>query len=344
MAPDVLARKLGANPRLRTGALGRTLDQVRPAAGADVMATGIVSTGLLLDGQETLSKITLVIAAVIWVALAVLLPLRAVRDPARFRADARGPAALTGSVATAVLGTRLVLLGWAWAGIVALLIALVAWAVLLGPVLASWRSPTVGTSLLLSVSAESLAVLVATLAQPERARWLLIAALVLFGLGLGFYAFVISRFDLRQLAVGHGDHWFTGGALGISTLAAAKIADSARVLGSAVGRGPALEDIAIGLWVLTMLWLVVLLFAEARWRRFRYDARRWSTAFPLGMYSVCSFAVGTLAHVSPITTFARVWVWIGFASWAVILAATVPRAIELVRGHEPPSAEAPSPA
>jgi hypothetical protein len=35
--------------------------------------------------------------------------------------------------------------------------------------------------------------------------------------------FVISRFDLRQLVVGHGDHWITGGALAISTLAAGKI-------------------------------------------------------------------------------------------------------------------------
>jgi tellurite resistance protein TehA-like permease len=342
VAPGVLAGKLAASPRLRTGGLGRTLDWAQPAAGADVMATGIVSTGLSLDGQETLSKITLGIAACIWVALAILLPLRAARNPAGFRADARSPGALTGSVATAVLGTRLVLLGWAWAGIVALLIALVLWAVLLGPVLASWRSPTVGTSLLLSVSAESLAVLVATLAEPEQARWLVIAALVLFGIGLGFYAFVISRFDLRQLAVGRGDHWITGGALGISTLAAAKIVDSARVLGSFVG-GRVLEAIAIGLWVLTMMWLLVLLFAEARWRRFHYDARRWSTVFPLGMYSVCSFAVGALAHLSPITSFARVWLWIGFASWAVVFAATIPRVVELVRGHEPRSTEAPSP-
>ena len=65
MAPGVLAGKLAASPRLRTGALGRTLDWAQPAAGADVMATGIVSTGLPLDGLETLSKITLGVAAFI---------------------------------------------------------------------------------------------------------------------------------------------------------------------------------------------------------------------------------------------------------------------------------------
>ena len=159
-------------------------------------------------------------------------------------------------MATAVLGTRLTLLGWAWAGIAALMIALALWAALLKPVLAGWESPTVGASLLVAVSAESLAVLSATLASPEDARWLLIAALVPFVLGLTFYLFVISRFDFRQLAVGRGDHWITGGALGIAALAAGRIAAGASAFGILGGGGGALKDVAVGLWGLTMLWLL----------------------------------------------------------------------------------------
>jgi tellurite resistance protein TehA-like permease len=320
------------------GVLGRTLDSTPPATGAEVMGTAIVSTALSLDGHETLSQIILVIAAVIWVTLAMLLPLRAVRDPAGFRADARTPAALTAAIATAVLGTRLTSLGWAWAGIAALVIALALWAALLRPVLAGWKSPTVGGSLLLAVSVESLSVLAATLAAPEHARWLLIAALVPFGLGLGIYAVVISRFDLRQLAVGRGDHWITGGALGIAALAAAKSATAAKALGTLGGGEGALEDIAIGLWVLTMLWLFVLLFAEARWPRRSLGPARWSTVFPLGMYAACSFAVGVVAHAGAITSFARVWVWVGLASWAIVFAATIGRAVDVVRGPGPPDA------
>jgi tellurite resistance protein TehA-like permease len=297
------------------------------------MASGIVSIGLSLDGQETLSRVTLVVAAAIWVTLAILLPLRAVLDPAGVRADARTPGALTGAAATAVLGTRLVLLGWAWAGVAALVIAVVVWAVLLGPVLAGWRTPTAGVSLLLAVSAESLAVLAATLATPEHARWLVIAALVPFGLGLGLYVFVISRFDFHQLAVGRGDHWITGGAVGISALAAGKIAAAAKALGTVGGRGGALEDLAVGLWVVTMLWLVVLLFAEARWLRPGYDGGRWSAVFLLGMYAASSFVVGVVAHMGAITSFARVWVWIGFASWVIVLVATIWRAVEVMRTH-----------
>jgi hypothetical protein len=251
--------------------------------------------------------------------------MRAARDPTRFRTDVRTPGALTAPVATAVLGTRLTLLGWAWAGIATLMIAFALWVALLKPVLAGWKSPTVGASLLLAVSAESLAVLSATLATPEDARWLLIAALVLFGLGFGFYLFVISRFDVRQLAVGRGDHWITGGALGIAALAAARIAAAASVLGILGGGGGALKDIAIGLWGLTMLWLLVLLLAEARWPRLEYDERRRSTVFPLGMYAACSFAVGVAAHAGAILSFARVAVWIGLSSWVIVSVATIRR-------------------
>jgi tellurite resistance protein TehA-like permease len=164
-----------------------------------------------------------------------------------------------------------------------------------------------------------------------------------FGLGLGLYVLVISRFDFHQLAVGRGDHWITGGALGISALAAARIVAGARTLGIAGVRGGALEDIAIGLWVLTMLWLLVLLFAEARWPRPSVGAARWSTVFPLGMYAACSFAVGVVAHASAITSFARVWVWIGLAFWAIVFVATIGRAIEVVRGPGPPDDGTPAP-
>lgn len=304
-----------------TGLLQRVLDSIPPAAGAEVMGTGIVSIGLSLDGHETLSRILLVIAALMWVSLAVLVPLRAARDRARFFADIRTPGALTSVAGTAVLGTRFTLLGWTWAGIALLAVALALWAALLGPVLANWKTPTIGASLVLTVSTESLAVLAATIAVPEHAQWLLVAALAPFALGLCFYVFVISRFDLRQLAVGHGDHWITGGALAISTLAAGKLTAGAKTLGILGHGGGALKYLALVLWVATIVWLPILLAAEAAHPRLRYDVRRWSTVFPFGMYAVCSFVVGTAAGVGWITSFARVWVWVALAVWAVVFAA-----------------------
>jgi hypothetical protein len=80
-----------------------------------------------------------------------------------------------------------------------------------------------------------------------------------------------------------------------------------------------------------MLWLPVLLVAEVAWPRFEYDVRRWSTVFPFGIYAACSFVVGAAARASAITSFARVWVWIALAVWAVVLAAMIRRRILAVR-------------
>jgi tellurite resistance protein TehA-like permease len=314
---------------LTTGLLGRVLDAIPPAVGAEVMATGIVSVGLSLDGQQVLSRVVLALAAAIWITLAALAPLRAVRDPVAFRADARAPIALNAAVATSVLGTRFMLLGWAWAGIAALVVAFAFWLALIRPALAGLKVPTVGASLLLAVTPGSLSALAASVARAEHERWLLIAAFVLLALGLAVYVAVISRFDVRQLAVGRGDHWVAGGALAISALAAATASGTASAL--AVPGARTLEDIALALWVLSMLWLLVLLSAEVRWPRLRYDARRWSTVFPVGMYAAVSFSVGAIARAPALTSFAQVWVWVAFAFWAIVAVTTFARVSSVIR-------------
>lgn len=187
--------------------LNRVLGAIPPASGAVVMGTGIVSVALLLDGRRTLSAILLGFDGLVWLALAVLLPARALADRDRFHADSRQPAALTSIAGSAVLGTRLTLAGWDWAGSALLVVALLLWLGLVPYVLRHWQTPTIGASFILTVATESLALLAATLAFSEKAVWLVYAALGPFALGLGFYVFVLSRFQFRQLAVGIGDHW-----------------------------------------------------------------------------------------------------------------------------------------
>jgi Voltage-dependent anion channel len=62
-----------------------------------------------------------------------------------------------------------------------------------------------------------------------------------------------------------------------------------------------------------------------------YDVRRWSTVFPFGMYAACSFVVGTAAPVEGISDFARVWVWVVVAVWAVVLVAMFGRGARAIR-------------
>ncbi len=66
-----------ARGRPTTLGLERVLDSAPPAAGAEVMGTGMVSVALSLDGLRTLSRILLAITALTWVMLAALVPLRA---------------------------------------------------------------------------------------------------------------------------------------------------------------------------------------------------------------------------------------------------------------------------
>lgn len=311
--------------------LRRVVEAIPPASGAVVMGTGIVSIALLLDNHRTLSTILLALDGAIWLALAWLLPTRAMTWPERFGEDLGHPTALTSIAGTGVLGTRLTLGGWHSEGAVLLAVALLTWLLLVPVVLRHWRTPTFGGSFILTVATESLALLAATLADADRVPWLLYGALVPFVLGLGFYVFVLVRFNFRELLVGMGPHWVTGGALAISTVTVGRIALAAQRNGLLTGEIGALKLIALILWVATMLWLPALLIGEA-WRpRLHYNVRRWSTVFPVGMYAACSFVVGSLTGTTGISDFARVWLWVAVAVWLSVFLAMVWRGRELTR-------------
>jgi hypothetical protein len=278
-----------------------------------------VSVDLSTDGHETLSRVVLGVGTAIWVGLGALLVAQALLDRPRVRRDAASPAALTGAAGTAVLGTRYADLGWRWAGVALLGVSLGLWLVLLGPVLRHWATPTVGVSFVLAVATEAIAVLAATLATSEHARWLVYAALAPFALGLAFYAFVLARFDWRQLLVGHGDHWVGGGALAITALAAGTIALAAKRLGI-IGSTP--EVALLVIWAAAVVWLPALLAVEVIRPRVHYDVHRWATVFPLGMFASCSFVVGDAVGLDGITRFARGWSWVAFAVWLLVLGAS----------------------
>jgi hypothetical protein len=255
-----------------------------------VMGTGIVSVSLSLDEREVVSRILLVAAAALYAALAP-----------GFRPS---PAAVA---ATAVLGARVTLLGWNRVALVLLVAALGVWLLQLGQMHAALRSVT-GSAFMPTVATESLAVLAAL--QPHPA--LVDASLVPWALGLALYVRAVAGFELKQLAHGRGDHWIAGGALAISTLATATIADALDMVHAPFA------DVSFALWAIAMLWLVVLVVAELASPRLRGDDRRWSTVFPLGMYAACSFVTATAVGAHQIADFARVWVWVAVFVWLAV--------------------------
>ncbi|MGW2718041.1 tellurite resistance/C4-dicarboxylate transporter family protein [Streptomyces sp. NPDC001492] len=308
-----------------------------PAAGAAVMATGIVSLGLHLTGYEVLSRVALGLACVAWVVLAAGFGVRLVREPEKWRTEAGTPGALTAVAATAVLGTRFCALGRQTLAEALLALGAVLWPLLLVQVARHWRRRMPGAVFLCCVATQGLAVLGATLAAARASAWLAHAALALFWLGLVLYGCVLALFDLRQVTEGPGDQWVAGGALAISALAGSKLvlADSARLyLWNDDDRG-VLRAVTAALLVLDLAWYAVLLVAEAVRPRRGYDVRRWATVFALGMTAAAVLSVAAALDAPWLRGPGQVLLWVAVAAWLAVAAGAVAAARAGIRSTAP---------
>ncbi|MFJ8084836.1 tellurite resistance/C4-dicarboxylate transporter family protein [Streptomyces sp. NPDC096205] len=308
-----------------------------PAAGAAVMATGIVSVGLHLAGHEVLSRILLAMTGAAWLGLAADFVVRLLWERPRWPAAAGTPAALTAVAATTVLGTRVSALGWQALAGALLALATLLWPVLLVDVIKQWKPRMPGAVFLGCVATEGLAVLGATLAAAERAAWLAHAALVLFWLGLVLYGFALARFEPGEMTRGAGDQWVAGGAPAISALAGSRLiaADSAQLrLWNDDAHG-VLRAVTAVVLVLAVAWYAVLLVTEVGWPRPRYDVRRWATVFPLGVTAAATLSFAAADDVPWLKGPGQVLLWIAVAAWLAVAAGAVLNARTELRGPAP---------
>jgi hypothetical protein len=325
-----------------SGRARRLAQALGPDAGAAVMASGIVSVAMRSVGRETLSWALLVLTGIAWAVLGAVFLHRVCLHRGRWRREAERASSLSAVAGTAVLGVRLTLLGWSWAGWTLFAIATTLCLILLRALSNARVLPSSGAAFLLVVAPQSLAVLAACLADRLSSRWLALAALLPFAFGLGAYAVVLARFDFAELRTGGGDHWVSGGALAISTLACGELSQATATLPTLSGLHDPLRIASVVLWALTVAWLPALGGAEALWTRGRYEVRRWATVFPLGMYAVMSFTVGAVAGATWMVDLARVWAWVALAAWIAAAVGTA-RAVH-ARGRRsdpgclPPSA------
>lgn len=294
-------------------------DRLPPAAGTAVMATGIVSVGFDLVGRDVLSAVLFAATAALWLLLAAAFALTLLRDRRQWTVRAATPPALTGVAATCVLGARVALAGRTETAAVLLAAAALAWPFLLAAVLRHWKHHMPGAVFLVCVSTQGLAVLAAILAVVgEGGAALAHPALALFCLGLVLYAAAFLRFDLRQVLTGAGDHWVAAGTLAISALAGAKLLAWPHW---PPGVADVLRTATDVLLALALAGYLVLLVAEARHPRLRYDLRRWATVFPLGMTAVAALSTATVDHRDGLHTLGEVLLWIAAGAWLLTAAA-----------------------
>lgn len=293
-----------------------------PAAGAAVMATGIISVGLHLTGYETLSRIALVLASLAWLGLAADFLVRLADDREQWTRQAGTPPGLTAVAATTVLGTRFSLLGWQVLAEALLALSAVLWPILLVAVVRHWRRRMAGGVFLVCVATQGLSVLASTIATAVGPDWLAHAAMVLFWLGIVCYGVCFAHFDLWEVKKGAGDHWVAGGALAISALAGAKLVAAHHVnpyLWNNDDQG-VLRATTAALLVLDLACYGALAVAEVVWPRPQFDVRRWATVFPMGMTAAAALSVATALDVFGLKGPGQVLLWIAVAVWLVVAA------------------------
>lgn len=317
-----------------------------PGYFALVMATGILSTGLALQGHDLLSQLFLWVCAGALVVLCVLNSWRFLAFRAQVVADftdpRRGFGFLTFVAGVNVLGVRLGMDGHDVATGTLLAIAAVAWLVLgyLIPWTAVLARPTRpvlaganGTWFISTVAAQSVAVAAATvepLFTTGRSALALLAVLS-WSVGVMLYALVGILVVLRLLLHEFGpqdidpSYWITMGALAITVLAGSRIISMADAPMAVNARG-----IVGGLSVLcwnAATWLFPVLVAVGVWRHavrrvpLRYEPLLWSMVFPLGMYAVCGLFLDRADNLPLVRQISAAELWLAVAAGTLVFVA-----------------------
>ncbi|HET6562524.1 MAG TPA: tellurite resistance/C4-dicarboxylate transporter family protein [Marmoricola sp.] len=322
------------------------VEGLTPGYFALVMATGIISVGMHLEGFDLLSR------ALMWgcaVAHAVLVALTAWRLVAYrgavvedFMDPRRGFGFFTFVAGTNVLGVRFGLSGWYDATAILLVVSGGAWLVLgyvvpWTAVLGHRERPVVatanGTWFIWVVASQSVAVAAATI-EPVfggARRELALLAVVSWSVGVFLYGAAGVFVSLRLMLYDFGPeeltppYWVSMGALAITVLAGARIVEMADA--PMVG---ATRDLIAGLAVVFWsfaTWLFPVLVAAGWWRHarrripLRYDATLWSIIFPLGMYAVAGIYLGQADRLPVVEAVGSAELWVAFTAWVVVLVA-----------------------
>jgi tellurite resistance protein TehA-like permease len=343
-------RAEGLPTRLRVACEGLT-----PGYFALVMASGIISVGMQLEGRRTLSVVLLVVCGT---AFAVLLGLTAWRFVAYRAAVAddfmdprRAFGFFTFVAGTNVLGVRLAMEVWPMATAVLLALSGTAWLVLgyvvpWTAVLGREERPVVvtanGTWFIWVVASQSVAVAAAAIEpvyDPVR-RELALLAVVSWSVGVFLYgaAGVLVSLRLMLYAFGPEDltppYWVSMGALAITVLAGARIVEMADAPMVDATRD-LIAGLAVVFWAFAT-WLIPVLVAAGWWRHvvrkvpLRYEATLWSIIFPLGMYAVAGIYLGDTDRLPVVAAVGGAELWIAFAAWLLVLVAMLRHVLQTV--------------
>lgn len=342
----------------------RAVEGLAPGYFAFVMATGIISVGMKLEGFQVISAALLFCCEVAFVVLLSLTLWRFISYRRAISTDFFDPARAFGFftfvAGTNVLGVRLGMDGNYTATAVLLTLSGVAW-LLLGyivpwtAVLGRAERPLVatanGTWFIWVVASQSVAIAAATIEPVFEGsrRELALLAVTSWSVGVFLYAATAIIVSLRLMLYEFGPeeltppYWVAMGALAITVLAGARIVEMADAPMVDVTRD-LIAGLAVVFWAFAT-WLIPVLVAAGLWRHairrvpLRYDATLWSVIFPLGMYAVAGIYLGEANRLPVVTMVGRAELWVAFGAWLLVAVAMVVHVTRTVfipadRAHE----------
>jgi tellurite resistance protein TehA-like permease len=321
------------------------LGRLHPAYFALVMATGILALGTHEHSVPVLPAVLFWLNVFFFAALWAAFIARAIVYPSEFAADilshSRSVGFFTVVAATAVLGIQLFVqmqaVGLATAFLVAAALLLVTCTYgILSLLTVKPIKPTVvdglnGGWLVCIVATQAvsrLIVMVASTASAESAQPLVFVALVLWLGGGALYLWIMTLIFFRYtfLPMQPTDltppYWINMGAVAISALAGTTLIENAELSPIASDIRPFIKGFTLFFWSIGSWWIPMLLFLGF-WRHFlrgvplKYDPLYWGAVFPLGMYSVSTYHLGSVLDARFLTPLSTLFLGIAALAWTV---------------------------
>jgi len=313
---------------------------LHPDAFAFVMATGIVSNALFLEGYREMSGWLFGLNALAYPWLAILTLVRAFRFPEAMCADLLDPRIIfsffTLIAANGVFGAGLNLRGVHAEPLDLWLLSLPVWAVLIYLSFGVYvfrnsarLSDVIDGGWLLAVVATQSLVILGALITPSAAHFdgiILVFIHMLWGLGIGLYALYAALLSYRLFytEVHPADLtpilWVVMGAAAISVNAGSNLLLTPSSMPSLAAMRPFIEGATFISWAWAAFW-IPLLALFGIWKHgicrvpLSYEPALWAIVFPLGMFAVASLRLSLAADFPPLQDVSVTVMWVSVATW-----------------------------